>query len=421
MKKYPLIKIFIVFSTVAFLLTGIVLSFFISNHIKEDKLANLEEITQYAVKTMTRDILQQSDLNDSLSEEMKIKIGSEMIDLMEPYEIDNVTIFNKQKLIIMSDNLVYWQEQVKNDIQLNQVLQAKAPYFIIETRNNGIKKGHENEQVYNAYEPIIYNDHVEGVVVLQVCAPMINEHTTEVVMQIAVVLFGGLLILFLLLFSVLFKTSRTLFNQNEELSKQKEMLEMSYQKLQASYKSTIIALSNAVDARDTYTAGHSERVTRISLLMGKALNLSADELHVLEYAALLHDIGKVGIPDLILNKKDKLTEDEYAVIKRHPDIGIGILGNIHFLEKAIPIIRHHHEKVDGNGYPTRIKGNEIPLGARIIAIADAYDAMTSDRPYRKSLAHDTAVQEILRCKGAQFDDDLVDVFMKLEKNIKALK
>lgn len=198
---------------------------------------------------------------------------------------------------------------------------------------------------------------------------------------------------------------------------QKLEIEMAYKKLNNSYKNTVFALSKAVDGRDSYTAGHSERVTRISMLIGTALKLPEEDLTILEYAAFFHDIGKIGIPDYILLKNGKLSDEEYEIIKKHPDMGVNILKTIDFLEEVLPIIKHHHEKYMSNGYPDNINGEDIPLGARIIAIADTYDAMTSDRPYRNRLSHETAVEEILQFRGTQLDDRLVDAFTDIEQSI----
>jgi len=239
-----------------------------------------------------------------------------------------------------------------------------------------------------------------------------------IVQVIILTVFGGFLVLFLLLIGLLYKTSQTLLNQNKELINQKSEIELSLKKLDDAYLNTVFALSNAVDARDPYTAGHSERVSKISMLLSRELKLSEETLEILEYTGLFHDIGKMGIPDHILNKSGKLTDEEYEVIKKHPDIGINILSNVDFLAKALPIIRHHHEKYSGNGYPCGIKGEEVPLGSRIIAIADTYDAMTMDRPYRQLFSHDAAVAEIQKHSGTQFDNKLVDVFMKIESSIK---
>jgi len=221
------------------------------------------------------------------------------------------------------------------------------------------------------------------------------------------------MLLFFLLIGLMLNTSKTLIKQNESLQMQNEKLEYANVMIDKSYVNTIKAISGAVDARDPYTAGHSSRVTKISLAIGKELGLSKDDLQNLEYATLFHDIGKIGVSDNILNKPGKLTADEFDLMRKHPLIGVRILQDIEFLEKSLPIIKHHHERVDGTGYPDGLSDSEIPFGARILAIADTFDAMITDRPYRKGVSEQKAIQEIIRNKGSQFDSELVDVFIKI--------
>lgn len=174
----------------------------------------------------------------------------------------------------------------------------------------------------------------------------------------------------------------------------------------------ITSLASAIDAKDSYTNGHSERVCEYSIKIGQAMGLKQENLERLEYMALLHDVGKIGIQDSILNKDSKLSEEEYQIMQQHPEIGANILCRGKSLEEIAVGAKYHHERYDGKGYCEGLKGDEIPLEARIIAIADAYDAMTHDRPYRKSLGHSEAVKEINRCAGSQFDPQIVRYFNK---------
>lgn len=231
-----------------------------------------------------------------------------------------------------------------------------------------------------------------------------DAHLNHLNIIITIVIASGLLILYLLLTRIVYKASKTLVNQNQTLMKQKQALEISY-------NNTITTLTNVVDAKDSYTAGHSDRVTKLSVSIGKSLRLDDKQLHDLKLAALFHDIGKIGTPDKILLKPGKLTDEEFSVIKKHPVLGAHILNDINYLSSAIPSIRHHHERYDGYGYPDGIKGDAIPLGARIIAVSDTYDAMISDRPYRNGMAHDKVISEIIANKGSQFDPVIVDAFV----------
>lgn len=196
---------------------------------------------------------------------------------------------------------------------------------------------------------------------------------------------------------------------NSELTKSQEELEKAYLE-------TIQTLRYTVEAKDRYTRGHSDRVSEYSVLIGKYMGLSEDDLKILEIGGLFHDIGKIGVPDNILLKEGKLTDDEYGEIKNHPSIGKHILSNASTFENIIPIVYHHHEKYNGSGYPGKLKSEEIPLFARITAIADTFDAMTSKRSYRDALPLDIVRAEIIKCSGTQFDPKLVKVFIDILDN-----
>jgi response regulator RpfG family c-di-GMP phosphodiesterase len=184
-----------------------------------------------------------------------------------------------------------------------------------------------------------------------------------------------------------------------------------YEGLYENMLSTLNSMAKILDARDPHTSQHSTRVTNFSLALANIIKLSDDEKDVLYIAASLHDIGKVGIPDSILLKKDKLTDEEFKIIKKHPDIGADILKPLPPMSRETDVIRYHHERYDGKGYPAGIGGEEIPLLSRIITLADSYDAMTSDRPYRNRLPIDKAIEEIIRCIGSQFDPELANMFI----------
>ena len=200
------------------------------------------------------------------------------------------------------------------------------------------------------------------------------------------------------------------------LSKQKEAALQSradmYEKLNRSYSETLHALVKALDMRDSETGGHSERVTQIALLIARQLKLEEKEIQEIQWGALLHDVGKIGIPDHILRKPGKLTEDEWIVMRTHPQVGYEMLEEIPFLAPSLDVVLHHHEKFDGTGYPSGLSGKAIPLAARIFAIADTFDAMTNDRPYRKAFCIEEALEEIQHCSNFQFDPEIVDAFLK---------
>ena len=184
-----------------------------------------------------------------------------------------------------------------------------------------------------------------------------------------------------------------------------------YEDLQATFQQTIEGLAKAIDKMDRYTAGHSDRVATYATYLARVLGLGPIEVEIVRQSALMHDIGKIGCV-LNLNKPGKLTNDEYDAFKLHPTYGRDILDPIKFLHPLIPGVHLHHERWDGRGYPLRMKGNEIPIIARIIAVADTYDAMTSDRSYRRALPHAVAVAEVERCSSTQFDPEVARAFVK---------
>lgn len=222
--------------------------------------------------------------------------------------------------------------------------------------------------------------------------------------------FVGIAILILLFINVIYTIHiiRDIIKrqQQEELDKRKKNIEeMSLQLMQM--------LSTTIEAKDEYTKGHSHRVAEYSVLIARELGWNEKELSNLKNAAHLHDIGKIAIPDTILNKPSKLSEEEFSIIKEHTIIGANILKNISLIDHVQEIVRNHHERYDGNGYPDGLKGKEIPLHARIVTVADSYDAMSSQRIYRNQLPPEKIIQELENNKGTQFDPEITDIFLKL--------
>jgi putative nucleotidyltransferase with HDIG domain len=187
---------------------------------------------------------------------------------------------------------------------------------------------------------------------------------------------------------------------------------MLHTKLEENFLQTVISLANAMDARDSYTGDHSQRMADMASQIGKEMGLPIEEIEILHWAGILHDIGKIGVPDQILNKKGPLTKKEWVIMKEHPIIGAQIVAPIKYLASVSPIIQAHHEKFDGTGYPYGLEGSDIPLGSRILSVVDAYVAIRDERVYSKAHTHEEAIAELRRASGTQFDPVIVDIFCK---------
>ncbi len=212
--------------------------------------------------------------------------------------------------------------------------------------------------------------------------------------------------------SGLYHLARAVDQLNEHYQLAQETIRMLNAQLQKNNAFAIMALIEALNAKDPYTRGHSERVSIYSLLLSEELKLSSEEIESVHIASYLHDIGKIGISEHILNKPAKLTNEEYELVKNHANVSSQIVSRIPGLSHIVSMVKHHHERHDGSGYPDGLKGKDIPLGARIMAIADAFDAMTSSRPYKMAFKPKDALQEIKKCAGTQFDPELAGLFVR---------
>ena len=214
----------------------------------------------------------------------------------------------------------------------------------------------------------------------------------------------------LLGYEVMRELSSRLRNTDVQLIDQ---LRKKNQELERSYLDTVTAMMNALEARDPYTQGHTKRVTEYAKEIAQELGMSRSDIFTLEIGALLHDVGKIGIPDAILHKTDRLNRAEYSKVMDHPRKGRRILRNIHLISDVMQCVLSHHERFDGTGYPYKLSGKDIPQAGRIIAAADAYDAITSDRPYRPALSHEQAIAELKKGVGSQFDPDVIEAFIRV--------
>ena len=209
------------------------------------------------------------------------------------------------------------------------------------------------------------------------------------------------------------RTEEQLIATAREFQDSRRLFHEQAQSVEQGHLDTINALLAAVAAKDPYTSQHAQKVAELSETVAEKMGFDKRSMLNLHYAALLHDVGKIGVPMYVLRKEDRLEKEELEVIRRHPGISAEILKSVSFLQRIVPVVRHHHENVDGTGYPDGLKGEEIPLESRILAVADAYDAMTSNRPYRDAITQERALTLIAERAGTQFDIDVVSIFTEI--------
>jgi putative nucleotidyltransferase with HDIG domain len=271
------------------------------------------------------------------------------------------------------------------------------------TASASVPQGMARLSALEAWIPVLQKNQVVGGVVVWRDMTAIDAALMRIQVSIAGIILAAAVLLWLVLRGVYVRSSKQIVAQATALTG-------ALADRERTYDSTLQSLANALDVRDSETGGHSDRVLRYMDLVIEQVDVDAASLSMLRRGALLHDIGKIGVPDNVLRKPTALSEAEWVTMRKHPEYGARIVAGIPFLEDVSKIVRHHHERWDGAGYPDKLAGESIPLGARIFAVADSFDAMTSDRPYRRAMSIDAACAEIARCRGTQFDPVVADAF-----------
>ena len=283
---------------------------------------------------------------------------------------------------------------------------------------HGAENAAESERFGRAlevYAPIIEGGFVIGAFEIYADAARIENSIAAKKRVIWLATFIVFFLLWALLGLLVRGASKMLRRQTDQLRKRSKDLMAAYARLEESSLEAIESLNATVEAKDPYTAGHSRRVQKVAVAIGEELDLPKGRLDPLRLGALFHDIGKIAVPDAVLTKPARLTDDEFERIKRHSEDGSLIVAKFGPLRATVPIIRHHHERWDGSGYPDRLAGDEIPVEAAIVALADAWDAMTTERPYHRALTLEEAFREVRRGRGSQFSPEVVDAFFRAQK------
>ncbi len=412
MKINSLFRRFILQSIISFLITGTLLSLFISRSIIDQEIEHNIEIVSLTLGHSLEHWFESVNINRLSSYDIE-NLDEEFVSLHELGNIADIRIWNTNRELVYSQNksligtikLELDQFEKFHDNLTDYKLTTAAAEENIQLKNLG-------DEFITIYLPI--HDQDERLIgVFEVYRLFDNSRVTinDGIRLVIIILSVGLFILYFLLAKTIYTSSNKLIHQNNEIKLQANELKQSYEKLSELYRSVIRAITNAIDARDKFTSGHSQRVAEYTVAFANYLALDSETVDQLEIAALLHDIGKLGVPESIINKTEKLTQEEINLIQQHPIIGEKIVHDIDVLQNTIDVIKYHHEQYSGKGYPSGLSMNQIPYAARIVAITDAYDAMTSDRPYRKALSKDKAISEIYMYKGIQFDPDLALKFI----------
>jgi putative nucleotidyltransferase with HDIG domain len=288
-----------------------------------------------------------------------------------------------------------------------------AEIEVPDTEENAVERSLGFGRLLEVYAPI-KNARGKAIGAYEIYAdPKPTEHAIAANNHVIWGAVGAVFLALYLALAVLVRTaSRTLRRQAKSLAARTAELGEAYAVLEQNALEAVETLNATVDARDPYTAGHSQRVQEIALAIADELGIEGKEREAIALAGLFHDIGKLGVPDAILTKPAKLTHQEYELMKQHPTDGANIVAKFSRLQPAVPMIRHHHERWDGNGYPDRLAADAIPLGARIVGLADAWDAMTTDRPYHRALHRHEAEAELRDNRGTQFAPAVVDAFFR---------
>jgi putative nucleotidyltransferase with HDIG domain len=301
---------------------------------------------------------------------------------------------------------------------LGHVLQTRKAEANIETLNAAENAAEFRSGIHRAlevYAPVFDGGYVIGAFEIYADSSRVEASIAQKKHVIWLATFAVFALLWGLLVLLVRGASSMLRRQTDQLRKRSKDLMAAYAKLEESSLQAIESLNATVEAKDPYTAGHSVRVQRIAVAIGEELELPKERLDPLRLAALLHDIGKLAVPDSVLTKPAKLTDEEFELIKRHCEDGARIVGKFGPLRETVPIIRHHHERWDGSGYPDRIAEGEIPLEAAVVGLADAWDAMTTDRPYHRALTLEEAFAEVRKGRGTQFAPAVVDAFLSANR------
>jgi putative nucleotidyltransferase with HDIG domain len=406
------LHVFVLASALLLALGAVVLGSILAAALRGQALDDAKtSLTQYTSSVLSRSLVHEGRIEVS-------KEAEQLIDGQLRARPDILTI-----KVWRPDGVLAWtnrnRERIGRQFELGSGLEealesgeAEAAFEDLGEAEDAVEAGLGVEHVLEVYAPVVSAGGTVGAYEIYADSSQLEGFLAERKRLIWLATGAVFVALWGLLLLLVREASRTLRQQTTTLRQRSRDLLDSYRRLEESSLEAIESLNATVEAKDPYTAGHSARVQRVAVAIGEELDLPPDRLDALRVGSLFHDIGKLAVPDAILTKPSPLSPEEFELIKRHSDEGAHIVGKLGRLREAVPLIRHHHERWSGGGYPDGISEEAIPLGACIVALADAWDAMTTDRPYHRALTVEEATGELRTGRGTQFAPDVVDAFFR---------
>lgn len=415
MKRLSLVQEFALRSLVFVLVMAVVLGLSISIAVRQlflDQAARTARITAEAIilDRLDDDVLHEDELAPDLRQSLDDMAHNEL----RGAGIRKMRLWNSQGTLVYSSD---GQSEGQNFTRLQPLRDALGGSARVDVTPETLAEEAlivpGDEQLIEVYAPLVVADKKLPIGAFAIYQPFepVADATNQLITVVWVIILAGSIPAYFLQLSLVRRTAEELELARTDLGAVNERLRSSLNQLELHSLGTLQALVSAVDAKDSYTARHSIAVTDYAMATGRRLGLSNSQLADLERAGLLHDVGKIGTPESVLLKPDRLTDDEFVIITSHSEIGGHIVETVPFLSHLMPVVRGHHERWDGSGYPDRLRGEGIPLLARVLAVADAFDAMTSERPYRKPISVEMARAELIRCTGGQFDPAVVKALL----------
>ena len=411
LRKLGLVAKFSLYSLPVLIVLGVALDYFISVNVRQRIFRNFAVTTVAMQETLVKPRLRKSDFTEtgsidrrSFDRFMRRSTFAPNIVLIKIWRPDGTIVWSSDKKLI--------GRRFEPEEDFRRALDRHIAFELTDLSGaENVRERSKHKELLEVYSPIEFDGKVVGVFEAYYSMDPVLRELAQLKWNIAGSILAVFTVLYIVQFGLVRSASNTIVRQKTEQEQLGRKLQESLNDLQANYMGTVFSLSKAIDARDKITGAHSHRLSTLSRKMADKLNLSQESHRRLEYASVLHDIGKIGVREEVLSKRGALDPEEMHEMQNHPAIGAEIVKSVPFLASVADIVRHHHEKWDGTGYPDGLENNDIPIEARILSVVDAFDAMVSKRPYRSPLPLEVTVKELQQGKGGQFEPEMVDLFL----------